>query len=473
MNRRLIGTLVLSGLLFFLLISSMNVARAVPLQQETEQADDTAETAEATTGVDATELLTDTEEGQPLAEPLQITIRQRLPISIDLGQLGLTSEGVTITGALPLELELTIDFRVTDTLTSTVPSTLTLINAGDVLTRLPITMTLGNVTDTLVVVIPQLVLQESEGLTTTETLTESEEITSTPEVTVTLPITAEVEPEQVPEISATPTVTSVEDVTTTETVTPGQTPGLTPGQTPVATPTAAGQEIAPTSRVTANLRSGPATTFDLVGTASPGQELEIVAISNDAEWYLLSSGQWIFAELVDDPPSDVPIATQDLIDEVIAQATAEAETQTTPVATSVPQPTRTPAATSTPQPTATTAVEEDPGAEGPPPTANVDANLRAGPGTQFDIIGGTITGQELDIVGQNSAGDWYLLSNGGWIAATLVNDPPSAAPVVADDASPLLDGGQPGLILVPTPARMAGARLRRRRKLRTRRFYWA
>ena len=223
MNRRLIGTLVLSGLLFFLLISSMNVARAVPLQQETEQADDTAETAEATTGVDATELLTDTEEGQPLAEPLQITIRQRLPISIDLGQLGLTSEGVTITGALPLELELTIDFRVTDTLTSTVPSTLTLINAGDVLTRLPITMTLGDVTDTLVVVIPQLVLQESEGLTTTETLTESEEITSTPEVTVTLPITAEVEPEQVPEISATPTVTSVEDVTTTETVTPGQT----------------------------------------------------------------------------------------------------------------------------------------------------------------------------------------------------------------------------------------------------------
>jgi hypothetical protein len=82
----------------------------------------------------------------------------------------------------------------------------------------------------------------------------------------------------------------------------------------------------------------------------------------------------------------------------------------------------------------------------------VDANLRAGPGTQFDVIGGTITGQVLDIVGQDSTGEWYLLNNGGWIASALVDNAPSTAPVVADDASPLLNGDQPSPILVPTPA---------------------
>lgn len=428
MNRKLIGTVVLSGLLLFLLISSLNVARAAPIPQETEEADTVGTVGE----IDATLPVTATMNNEPLAQPLQITIRQRMPISIDLGQLGLTSEGVTITGALPLALELTIDFRVTDTLTSTVPSTVTLIQIEDLLTRLPVTMTLSNVTSTLVVIVPEV--QEAEMLTTTDTLTETVAITSTPDITATVPVT--------PESEATPTATVTPEVTATETVTPDVTPELTPS---VEAP-----EIAATSSVTANLRSGPATTFDLVGTASPGQELEIVAISNDAGWYLLASGQWIFAELVNDPPSSLPIATQELIDEVNAQAAieAEAEASATPETTPLPEASPTPEAT--PEPTEEPIDEVE--AEAPQPSANVDANLRAGPGTQFDVIGGTITGQEVDIVGQNSTGEWYLLSNGGWIAATLVDNPPSAVPVVADDASPLLNGDQPGPILVPTPA---------------------
>ncbi len=440
MNRKLIGTLVLSGLLLSLLIVSLNIVslnivQAAPVLQETQTADE-ATAAQATANeeiaaeeIAASEALTVEATSEPLSQPLTITIRQRLPISVDLSQLGLTSEGVTITGALPLALELTIQFRVTDTLTSTVPSTVTLMQIGDLLNRLPVSATLGNVTSTVVIIVPEP-LTSTETLTGTGMLTGTEEITATPELTATAPIT--------PEIAATPPVTTTPAITVTAEAT-----------APVQT----APEVAATSNVTANLRAGPATTFDLVGRTSPGQELEIVAISNDAQWYLLSSGAWIFADLVSDPPADVPLATQELIDEVNAQAAreAEAEPTSTPVATPTPEaeesaaaPALLPTATPVPRPLHRS------------PTANVDANLRAGPGTQYAVVGGTITGQELVIVGQDGAGEWYLLNNGGWIATFLVDNAPADVPVVADDASPLLNGEQVSPILVPTPAPGSG-----------------
>ncbi|MEZ4557191.1 MAG: hypothetical protein R2851_22160 [Caldilineaceae bacterium] len=32
-----------------------------------------------------------------------------------------------------------------------------------------------------------------------------------------------------------------------------------------------------------------------------------------------------------------------------------------------------------------------------------------------------MTGQVINIIGQNSTGEWYLLDNGGWVAAFLVD----------------------------------------------------
>jgi hypothetical protein len=64
-------------------------------------------------------------------------------------------------------------------------------------------------------------------------------------------------------------------------------------------------------------------------------------------------------------------------------------------------------------------------------TALRDANLRAGPGTNFAVVGGVRPGDRLSITGQNAAGDWYQLDDGKWIAAFLVK-----VEVVAPPATP-------------------------------------
>jgi len=64
------------------------------------------------------------------------------------------------------------------------------------------------------------------------------------------------------------------------------------------------------------------------------------------------------------------------------------------------------------------------------PKANVNANLRAGPGTVFPKVGGVPAGTPLNVVARNPAGDWYQLENGAWIFAKLVDNAPTV-PVAA------------------------------------------
>ena len=61
--------------------------------------------------------------------------------------------------------------------------------------------------------------------------------------------------------------------------------------------------------------------------------------------------------------------------------------------------------------------------------ANQPANLRAGPGTTYAIVGSAAQGQVLTIVARNTAGDWYQLSDDAWIAAFLVDGAPAGLPV--------------------------------------------
>lgn len=53
--------------------------------------------------------------------------------------------------------------------------------------------------------------------------------------------------------------------------------------------------------------------------------------------------------------------------------------------------------------------------------ANRNANLREGPGTSFPVVGSVRQGQSLALVGQNHDESWYLLEDGAWIVAFVVD----------------------------------------------------
>ncbi len=83
-------------------------------------------------------------------------------------------------------------------------------------------------------------------------------------------------------------------------------------------------------------------------------------------------------------------------------------------------------------------------------TANRDANLRGGPGTNHPIVGGVKPGQVLAIVGNNPAGDWLQVGDGKWISASLVTlaiaeAPPALAPVATPTTAAL-----PAAVAPPT-----------------------
>ena len=70
----------------------------------------------------------------------------------------------------------------------------------------------------------------------------------------------------------------------------------------------------------------------------------------------------------------------------------------------------------------------------PPPTpagayANASANLRSGPGTDYDIVGGVQPGDLLVVNALTPDKAWYQLADGSWIAGFLVNNAPGGLTV--------------------------------------------
>lgn len=143
-----------------------------------------------------------------------------------------------------------------------------------------------------------------------------------------------------------------------------------------------------------NLRAGPGTNFAILDVAQTGQSVTVVDENASGTWYELEDGEWIAAFLVD-IDSDAP---------------------------SVAAPTAAAAATS--------------GVASTSGVANRGANLRAGPGVNFDVIGGVRVGQALEIVDRNAAGTWFELANGAWIAAFLVDEDASEAVAAAPTRAP-------------------------------------
>ncbi len=94
---------------------------------------------------------------------------------------------------------------------------------------------------------------------------------------------------------------------------------------------------------------------------------------------------------------------------------AALEATDTPTATPTPAPTDTPTPMATSTPTATST--------SPTALINRTMNVRAGPGTNYAVIGQATAGSEYTISGKNPAGGWWQIIYGGqygWIYAQLV-----------------------------------------------------
>lgn len=371
---------------------------------------------------------TPTPETEPLAQPLQIRLRQQIPATITLGQASEEADGLAVDAAdeqtVAVVLDLDVQFMVTQTLTTTVPATLTLSLTDGITMTVPFSLLVGEMPPATLVVTPLAPLEPEEEPTEepTETSTRTPTATATEEDTPTATSTA----------TATPSPTATATTPITPTATTPITPTATATITPTATFTPAPAPVSSTVNITSNLRAGPGTDFAVVEQAGLGQPVTVVAISADGLWYLLDTGQWIAAALVTNPPPNPPIATDELIASIQAQVTptpATVITGTTPsTATTVLLPT----ATAIPP-----AVQ---------PLVTVNANLRSGPGTDFPIIGGTIAGQPINIVARNEAGDWFRLDNTGWVFAPLVANAPNIADV------PVFNPDQPTAPATPITA---------------------
>lgn len=130
------------------------------------------------------------------------------------------------------------------------------------------------------------------------------------------------------------------------------------------------------------------------------------------------------------------------------EVTAEPSRPPRPTSTAEPTSTPEPTATSTPRPTATETIEPTETATRtprptdtatPPPDAVVTSetlNMRAGPGTEYHVVGSLNSGDELAITGVNADRSWIRVTAAGqvgWVAASLCQVNKDLATVTAID----------------------------------------
>ena len=240
-----------------------------------------------------------------------------------------------------------------------------------------------------------------------------------------------------------------------------QQPPPSPGESPTSEtpPTPPSTQLAAVN-ADANLRSGPGIEYDRVDGVNFGEEVSIVGISADGEWYLLESGVWLFTALVVEAV-DVPVVTEDTDSDLLTTTetgqpetgqpeteqpdtgdeqteTGTEQTGTEQTETGVEQPDTEQPDTETEQPdTGDEQMETETDAEQSQPVVNapLGANLRAGPGVESDRVDGVEQGQVLTIVAQDTGGAWLKLEDGSWIFAALVDNVPADLPVESGEAT--------------------------------------
>jgi uncharacterized protein YraI len=428
MQRKSLALVAIAVTLFAVFLLQLTVAQAAAPQQATEPTAD---------------------EPVTLDQPIRIRIRQAIPFTITLAPAAEMTATVdlTDTAALLANTELTATTPLTDAgaLTETVAAEAVATEvaaeeAGDVTAATDALTATAELSAPVVMTSVPVTLEIDFEFVVTQTLTTTVPASVTLQLpdfqTQTLPIEVVIAPladgEAVVELVL-PDEVETPEVTVTEVVTPEATVVTTPTVATTLAPEINGIPlISATANTTANLRAGPGTTFTVVGQANPGQTLQIAAISEDGGWYLLGDNTWIASTLVTEQPANVPVVNDQIVQAIQGVTPTEAATPEAPAAP-------------------TTVVT---------PTVTTDANLRAGPGTGFEVLGGTITGQAINIVGRNADSTWFRLDNGGWVFATLVANPPAleSIPVVNNDgtpvepvAAPTPAAGLSGLLPTPTP----------------------
>ncbi len=196
--------------------------------------------------------------------------------------------------------------------------------------------------------------------------------------------------------------------------------GVSPAPTPTAPrsatlPPTVGAEMTCTMTVRASeatLRGGPGEVYAALGALSAGQQVIAVGWTTAADgytWWLLENGAWARGDaFLDATHPRVPDACYQLA----------------PV-TNIP-----------PTPAATAAPTAAPAVDGEPCTLTVylqQANRRAGPSTEYAIVGKLTQGQQVQALGwaRDAEGyTWWLLADGGWARGDIFLD--AARPVVPD-----------------------------------------
>ena len=187
----------------------------------------------------------------------------------------------------------------------------------------------------------------------------------------------------------------------------------------VATPT-----TATINKARANLRSGPGTSFPVVGTAKLGDTFVIVGRNQASDWFeIVQEGKpnaWV---------SRIVVTVSSPIDTIPLSAASSQPPKPVPPGTPAPA-----------QPTAAQAASP---VAGDKPTATISkasANLRGGPGTGFPVVGTAKLGDTFVIVGRNQAGDWFEIVQEGkpnaWVSKVVarVSSPIDAIPLSAESS---------------------------------------
>ncbi|HMQ52287.1 MAG TPA: endo-1,3-alpha-glucanase family glycosylhydrolase, partial [Anaerolineae bacterium] len=206
-----------------------------------------------------------------------------------------------------------------------------------------------------------------------------------------------------------------------------------------------------------NVRSQPDTGSDIVERLPAGATVSVVGRTTAADWWVIEAadgpdGQgWVSAEVVDfvGNPDEVPVvepppgepseipAEAEATDPASSAEPADEPADDSP-APEVTADSETADATQETAETEASADAEEAASPGPTPvdlaptgatiTAPEDGvNVRRGPGLEFELLGRLDEGTEVPILGQNEAGDWWLVAydegdNGqAWVAGVVVD----------------------------------------------------
>jgi len=201
----------------------------------------------------------------------------------------------------------------------------------------------------------------------------------------------------------------------------------TPAAVTLATNTDAASGVVSITGRSLNVRSGPGTTFNVIGSLANGAQVQVVGKNEDGGWLqiktaTLTGEAWVFAPAVvidNGSPAVVSSTTQAIT------VTEAAKNQAQPA-----------------NPTAAPAAATD-SAKATAVTQPAKMNVRGGPGTNYNIVTSLAAGTALEILALNPAGDWYQvqvpgLNDPAWVLASLTtaSGPIAALPHLSADKLP-------------------------------------